>query len=145
SRLNEVKALDVVSQSGMQSYRGSNVPADSIARAFSAGTVVLGNISPDGDKVRIRVRLIDGASGDQASDVTFEQSKANIVGAQDSLGAKVAELLQKRVGSEVAVREARSGTTNATAWTLFQRGVRIRKDGDAAIAKSDATSAAKFF
>ena len=145
ARLSEVNALNVVSQSGMQPYRGSSVPPDSIARAFSAGTVVLGNISPDGDKVRIRVRLIDGASGDQASDVTFEQSKANIVGAQDSLAAKVAELLQKRVGSEVAVREARSGTTNATAWTLFQRGVRIRKDADAAIAKSDATSAAKFF
>ena len=145
SRLSEVNALDVVSQSGMQPYRGSSVPPDSIARAFSAGTVVLGNLSPDGDKVRIRVRLIDGASGDQASDVTFEQAKANIVGAQDSLAAKVAELLQKRVGSEVAVREARSGTSNATAWTLFQRGVRLRKDADAAIAKSDAASSAKFY
>jgi len=145
SRLSEVNALNVVSQSGMQPYRGVTVTPDSIARAFSAGTVVLGNISPDGDKVRIRVRLIDGASGDQASDVTFEQLKANIVGAQDSLAEKVAALLRSRVGSEVAVREARSGTANVAAWTLFQRGVRMRKDADAASAKSDATSAGKFY
>ncbi|HZJ01207.1 MAG TPA: protein kinase, partial [Gemmatimonadaceae bacterium] len=41
ARLSEVNALNVVSQSGMQPYRGSSVPPDSIARAFSAGTVVL--------------------------------------------------------------------------------------------------------
>jgi len=145
SRLNEVNALDVVSQSGMQAYRGSSVAPDSIARAFSAGTVVLGNLSPDGDKVRIRVRLIDGASGDQDRDVVFEQARANIVGAQDSLAEKVAAMLRSRVGSEVAIRQARAGTSNAAAWTLYQRAIRMRKDADAAIGKSDPAGASKAF
>jgi len=145
SRLSEVNALDVVSQSGMQPYRGTSVAPDSVARAFSAGTVVLGNLSPDGDKVRIRVRLIDGNSGDQTNDVTFEQARASIVSAQDSVAAKVAEMLRSRVGTEVAVREARAGTSNAAAWTLFQRAVRMRKDADAAAAKADAATAGKNF
>jgi serine/threonine-protein kinase len=145
-RLAEVNALDVVSQSGMQPYRGSSASPDSIARAFSAGTIVLGNLSPDGDKVRIRVRLVDGNSGDRIGDeVTFEQARASIAGAQDSLAVKVANLLRERVGTELALKSSRSGTSNAAAWTLYQRAVRTRKDADAAAAKADAAAAAKYF
>jgi serine/threonine-protein kinase len=145
SRLGEVSALDVVSQNGVAPYRGTSVPADSIARAFSAGTVVRGTVEPDGNKVRIRVRLIDGNTGDQTNDVSFEQASANIVGAQDSLASKVADMLRERIGSEVAIRQSRSGTANAGAWTLYQRAQRLRKDADAFVAKADATSAEKTY
>ena len=145
ARLTEVNALNVVSQSGMQTYRGTSVAPDSVARAFAAGTVVLGNLSPDGDKVRIRVRLIDGNSGDQTNDVQFEQARATIVSAQDSVAEKVAEMLRARIGSEIAVRQARAGTTNASAWTLFQRAMRTKKDAEAAAAKSDESAATRAF
>jgi serine/threonine-protein kinase len=145
SRLNEVRALKVVSQGGVAPYRGTNVPADSIARALSAGTIVRGTVEPAGDKFQIRVRLIDGNSGDQVAEQSFEQASGNVVGAQDSLAARVAEMLRQRIGSEVAIREARAGTANAAAWTLFQRAQRMRKDADALVGKADAAGAEKNF
>jgi hypothetical protein len=106
---------------------------------------VLGNLSPDGDKVRIRVRLIDGNSGDQIEDVTFDQARSSIVGAQDSVADKVASLLQKRIGSAVELRSARAGTSNAAAWTLYQRAARSQKDAEAAAARDDAATATRAF
>jgi serine/threonine-protein kinase len=144
-RLDLVSALSVVSQSGMQAYRGKNVSADSVARAFNAGTVVLGNVSQDGDKVRIRVRLIDGNSGDEINDVTFDQARSSIVSAQDSVAEKVASLLQKHIGAAVELKSARAGTSNAAAWTMYQRAARAQKEAEAAAAKDDAAAAARAF
>ncbi|HEX6573564.1 MAG TPA: serine/threonine-protein kinase [Gemmatimonadaceae bacterium] len=145
SRLNEVNALKVVSQSGMQPYRDKTISPDSIAQVFSAGTVVTGNISTEGENVRIRVRLVNGNSGDEIDKASFDQPKSAIVGAEENIAAKVAELLQKVVGTAVQLRSARAGTSNAVAWTLYQRAMRSKKDGDALIAKSDAAGASKAY
>ena len=140
-----MRALKVISQGGVAPYRGTNVSADSIARALSAGTIVRGTVEPDGDKFQIRVRLIDGNSGDQVAEQSFEQSSGNVVVAQDSVAVKVAEMLRQRIGSEVAIREARAGTTNAAAWTLFQRAQRLRKDADIAVSAANPAGAEKNF
>jgi eukaryotic-like serine/threonine-protein kinase len=145
SRLQEVQALNVVSSNGVAPFRESNAAADSIARALGAATIVRGTIEPQGDKLKIRVRLIDGASGDQKFDESFEQASANIVQAQDSVATRVAEMLRNYIGSQVALKEARSGTTNAEAWTLYQRAQRTRKDADAMLANADSANAAKLF
>ena len=145
ARLAEVKALDVVSQGGVAPYRGTTVPVDSIARALAAGTIVRGTVEPAGENYRIRVLLINGNNGDPIDDVSFEQSASNVIGAQDTVAAKVAEMLREHIGTAVAVRQARSGTSNSEAWTLFQRAQRVRKDADALLAKADASGAAKSF
>ncbi len=145
SRLAEVKALDVVSRDGVAPYRTTNVTADSVARALSAGTIVFGTVQPNGDKFSILVRLIDGTTGSKTVEQTFEQPSANIVLAQDSLAKMVAEMLRKRIGGELALREARAGTSSAVAWTLFQRAQRLRKDADELTGKSDIAGAEKIF
>jgi len=144
-RLGEVSALNVVSQGGVAPYRGTNTPADSIARALSAGTIVRGTVEPDGDKFQVRVLLIDGNSGDKVGEESFEQPSGNILAAQDSVAAKVSIMLRKRIGSEVAVKEARSRTGNAAAWTLFQRAQRARKDADQQLSHADTAGAEKNF
>ena len=60
TRLRAVSGLDVVSTNGAAIFRDSSAPPDSIARALSAGTLVVGSIEPDKDKLRVSVRLKDG-------------------------------------------------------------------------------------
>ena len=144
-RLSEVNALSVVSKSGVSPFRAANIPADSIARALSAGTIVRGTVEPVGDKFLVRVRLIDGTTGELAGDETFEQPQANVVAAPDRLAAKVADMLRKRVGFEVALRDARAGTSNAGAWTVFQRAERLQKDADAQASHNDIAGAERNF
>lgn len=144
-RLSEVNALKVVSRGGVYPYRGTNVTADSMARALSAGTIVRGTVEPDGSNFKVRVRLINGNTGESMGDESFDQPQANPIAAQDSLAAKVAAMLQKNVGAEVALRDARSGTDNAAAWTLFQRALRVRKDADAQAGRNEMPAAERSF
>ncbi|MEO8193905.1 MAG: protein kinase [Gemmatimonadales bacterium] len=145
SRLDEVKALDVVSPGGVAQFRGKDVSVDSIISALKVGTLVRGTVEPNGDKIRIRVRLVDGNTGEITRSEDFEQSKATIVGAQDSLAQRVAAMLQKQMGSAVEIRRERAGTSNAMAWTLVQRAQKLRKDGDEQAAHANTASAERSF
>jgi len=131
ARLATVQGLDVVSTNGTAPFRSSAVPPDSIARALSAGTLVVGSVESDGDKVRVNVRMKDG-TGTDFERTSFERPKGNTLALRDSLATRVAEFLRKRLGSEVLLREQREGTTNADAWAFLQRAEqRFRAEQDA--------------
>ena len=145
SRLDEVNALDVVSTGGVTPFRGKDIPNDSVARALQVGTILRGTVEPNGDNVRIKVRLINANTGDETASETFDQPKATVLTAQDSVATRVAEMLRKRVGGEVAIRRERAGTTNIAAWTFAQRAKTFRNDAVALIARGDAAAAARNF
>jgi hypothetical protein len=44
-RLNQVRALDVVSRNGVAAFRGSDLPPDSIGRALAAGSLIEGSVA----------------------------------------------------------------------------------------------------
>jgi serine/threonine-protein kinase len=135
SQLSTVEGLDVVSSSGVTPYRATDVAVDSIARALKVGTVVRGEVEPRGDKVAVSVRLAD-ASGVDFERKSFEVPAQNLLAARDSLAATVGELLRKRVGEEVRMRELRAGTSNGDAWALVQRAEAAKKAADKAFAES---------
>ena len=111
-------------------------PPDSIARALSAGTLVVGSIEPDKDKLRVNVRLKDG-TGTDFERASFEEPRGNALALRDSLAQRVAEFLRRRLGHEVLLREQREGTTSADAWALLQQASQHQRGEDAAIKASD--------
>ncbi len=136
SRLSAVSGLDVVSANGAALFRDSSAPPDSIARALSAGTLVVGSIEPDKDKLRVNVRLKDG-TGTDFERASFEEPRGNTLALRDSLARRVAEFLRKRLGREVLLREQREGTTSADAWALLQQASQHERGEDAAMKASD--------
>ncbi|MFI5242979.1 MAG: hypothetical protein ACHQRL_08215, partial [Gemmatimonadales bacterium] len=120
AKLSAVPGLDVVSSNGAALYRAGGVAPDSIARALSAGTLVVGSVEPDGNKLRVSVRLKD-ATGTDFERTSFEQPRGSTLALRDSLASRVAIFLRKRLGTEVLLREQREGTTNADAWALLQQ------------------------
>ena len=143
AELAQVDALDVVSRNAVLPYRATDVPADSIGRALKVGTLVRGSVESTRDGgVQVVVRLVDAASGEGIGRAaTFRQSGENVLALRDSLAATVAEFLRARIGVEVRMRESRSGTTVAAAWTLVQRAERARKDAEMALAADHPDSA----
>ena len=111
-------------------FRTNDPGPDSIARTLKAGTIVRGSVEETGDKLRATVRLIDGNSGTDVDRKSFEHGKANALLARDSIVQDVAELLRKHIGGEIKVRGARAGTSNVQAWTLLQRALKLRADGE---------------
>ncbi len=130
--LKEVPNLQVVSSGGVEPYRGKDVPRDSIARSLGAGTLVLGELETNADRLRVTLRLVDGNSGAEFQRASFEQPARNLIAVGDSLAVQAARLVRARLGQEIELRELRSGTRDPDAWSLVQRAELLQKEGDAA-------------
>ena len=140
-QLSEVQTLDVISPNGVAPYRGDSIPRDSVARALQVGTLVQGGVEKNGGRIRVTVRLVDGASGVDYKRASFEQPAGNILSIQDSLVQRVASLIRQRLGEEIKVREQRESTASPQAWTLVQQAEQARKQAEALVANEDTSGA----
>ena len=143
--LARVQPLTVISRNGVSPYRGQTVQPDSIARALAVGTVVTGSVEQTGDRFRVTVRLVDGASGADFKRAGFDQRAGDVLIIRDSLAGRVADFLRERLGEEVRLRAGRLGTSSAEAWSLRERAERSRKDAEAALLHGDAAVARAAF
>jgi serine/threonine-protein kinase len=117
----EVRSLDVVSRNGVAPYRGTDVTPDSVARALKVGSLIRGSVEPDGDDLRITVRLVDGLSGADIERRVLGIPSGQFLAARDSLTGNVGRILRRRLGEEVRLRERREGTESDEAWSQVQR------------------------
>jgi len=129
-QLGQVSALDVISTGGMSQFRGKDVSRDSIANALEAGTLVDGSVTPQGDSVRVDMRLIEGNSGSQFDQASVVESLKNPLTLQTKLAERLSLMLRGFLRDEIRVRNLRAGTENPAAWTLVQRAEKLRKDAD---------------
>ena len=137
--LGQVSALKVVSSGGVGAWRDAAIPRDSVGRALQAGTLVQGTVEPVGEKLRVQLRLVDGNSGVDLSGqrASFDMPAGDLLAVRDSLAGEVAQLIRKRLGEEIRVREQREGTRNVAAWSLVQRAQGLRKQGETAAKAGD--------
>jgi serine/threonine-protein kinase len=141
--LHEVRALDVVSRSGVAPFRGREIQRDSVARALEAGTIVEGDVEPTGHRIRVTVRLVDGESDAEIRRRSFELRAGDQLAMRDSLAEQAAVFLRERLGEEIRLREQRAGTASVDAWTLVQRAERARKDAQRAFRGDDRAAAVR--
>jgi len=137
AELSRIQPLVVTSRNGVAQFRQDSIAPDSIARALDAGTLVQGAVNDVGGRVRVSVRLIDGASGADYKRASFEQPVGDLLLARDSLAGRVADFLRQRLGEEVKLRAERLGTSNAAAWSLLQQAERARKDAESLHGRDD--------
>lgn len=136
--LRGVPGLTVISPGGVEPYRGQNVAADSIARALGTGTILRGTLRDAGDRLRVGLQLIDGASGDPVGRATqLERPRGEVIALQQELAEEAANFLRQRIGEEIALRQGRAGTQDDEAWELLQRADEIVAGAAPLIAMSD--------
>jgi len=144
-QLSESQGLNVLTTSASARFRDTNVPFDSIARALGAGTIVDGSVEGRGENVRVNVTLADGASGAELNRETLERPTQDLFALQEELAQEVSVLLRSWLGQEIEVRQLRRGTDDVTAWALYQRGERRRREGEGAMRGGDRDGAARDF
>ena len=128
-QLGAVEGLRVRSLNAVAPFRASSADRDSIARVLSTGTVVVGSVEPaGGGALRVSTRLVDGNSGVDLERSSFQMPGTDLLAARDSVVGTVAGFLRQRIGAEVRVRELQAGTRSTEAWTLLQRGTRLRTE-----------------
>jgi TolB-like protein len=118
--LSAVKGLKVISRNGVAPYKGKDVATDSLQRAFKVGTLVTGKIEQAGDRLRVRVSLIDALTKNELASKTLEKPRANVFDLQDALAKEVSQVLRTFLGNEIETLVNRPGTSNAQAWEALQ-------------------------
>jgi len=136
-QLGQVDALRVISSSGVAAYRERSVPLDSIARTLGVGTIVTGSVGRSADRLRVSVRLIDAASGNQLRSQTLERPWGDLFVLRDAAAQQVSRFLREELGQEVQLRQRRAATESVAAWELVQRAQRQWDDARALSASGD--------
>jgi len=134
-RLAGLPTLDVTSKNGAAQYRDVNVARDSIARALKVGNLIEGSVEEIGDRLRVTVRLVDGASGADVERQSFQWPKGDVLRVRDSVAGQVAGFLRRRLGDEIRLREERAGTKSVDAWVLVQQAEKAARDAQALAGK----------
>ena len=143
--LEQVSALRVVSRNGVSKYRDENIPKDSVARALSAGTLVVGSIEPDSkNRVRISTRLVDGNGTDLGRKTSVTVARDSLFSASDVVAGDVSRSLRLLLGTEIQLKESQAGTKSMPAWTQLNKAEKARKDADSLFFIDPARSAALF-
>ncbi len=138
--LSQVEGIEVVSRNGVKPYRDSPATLDSIVRALRIGSLVEGSLTRSGDRLRLTVQLIDGATGLHLESRVFVHRMGELFALQDSLAEQVARVLRTRLGREIRRTALRSRTNSVAAWTLMQRAGEVEEDFDALIATDSAAA-----
>ncbi|HST61043.1 MAG TPA: hypothetical protein VLK84_20230 [Longimicrobium sp.] len=114
--LSQVGALDVISRNGVKPYRDDPVLFDSMVADLRVGSVVEGSVQRSGDSVRVTVQLIDANTNSHLESHTVAAPLAGVFALEDTLAARVSELLRRRLGHEIQLRQTRAETGSEEAW-----------------------------
>lgn len=139
--LSTARALTVISPNGVAAFRNPALTRDSIATALSVGTMVAGDIEPDGNgQVTISARIYDRSGTRLGQNIGIRVARDSLVVAEEEVTRRVSNELRGVLGAEIETSETRAGTRNSTAWMLFNRAERTRRDA-AALGPAKADSA----
>ncbi len=129
-QLSQVDVLDVVSELGTRAFADSDLIADSVARALGAGSLVTGTVESLGDRVRLRVQLVDGRTGESLMSSEFTEPRDSVLVLRDELVAEAVRQLRRRLGEEVELERVRGSTPHATAWEVYHQAEGIVQRAD---------------
>jgi serine/threonine protein kinase len=123
-------SITLIPRSGSERFRGSDADAPTIAGALRAGYLIRGELEPEGDRVRIGLRLLH-STGVTVERASFAVARDSLLLLQDSLAATAATLLGRAMNTDIQAQLQRSSTTNDAAWLAVQQGAQLQRDAEA--------------
>lgn len=141
SRLARNPLLKVAAEASSKSFRDSEATAHDIASQLKVAYLLEGNVAREGERVKIRVDLIDGDDGTVIVPLDYDQSIDSIFEIQDAIAAKVVSELAAQLDGSDATKDI-GGTDSVAAYEAYLRGRELYDRGtDEA---SDREALAKF-
>lgn len=119
--LDDISVLDVVSHRGVMPYRGRVPPLDSVARAHRTGNLVAGAVDEEGDRLIVRLELVDGESSSRLWDGRFVGGRDSVLALQEQVMEAAVRELRRELGEQVERTASRAAANDDEAWELFHR------------------------
>jgi TolB-like protein/Tfp pilus assembly protein PilF/DNA-binding winged helix-turn-helix (wHTH) protein len=121
-RLAGVRTLRVISRTSSMHYQGSSKPVPEIAQALNVDVIVAGSVLRSGNRVRISVELVQGATDTHIWTGSFEGNLNEVMALQDSAAVDIANEIRALLTPPGPGRLARAGVYNADAYRAYATG-----------------------
>ncbi|MFY9610946.1 MAG: protein kinase [Blastocatellia bacterium] len=122
TRLSNIKQIIVRPISAVRNYGELDQDAMAAGREQRVDAVLDGNIQKSGEQVRVTVRLVNVADGQQLWADKFDEKMTNIFAVQDSISRKVTDALAVKLSGEERELLTKRYTDNAEAYQLYLKG-----------------------
>src|SRR5205085_5165485 len=106
-----------------QSYKSVPRNLPEIARQLGVSTILEGSVQKFGDKVRVNVQLIKGASDAHLWAETFDRKVTDIFAVESEVAKTIADRLQAKLTGEEEQIISATPTENTDAYDAYLRGL----------------------
>lgn len=121
--LSQVGDLRVISRTSVEQYRDTDKPARTIANELGVSALLEGSVQRSNNKVRIEVRLVDGASETQVWAESFDRDLQDVFAIQHEIAYRVANELHAKLTAKESSDLSKTDTKNSEAYDLYLKGV----------------------
>lgn len=122
TRLSNIRQLVIRPTSAVLKYSGPVADAGVPGRELRVDAILDGKVQKSGDHVRVTVQLIRVADGRPLWAETFDENFTGIFAVEDSVSAKVAQVLAVRLAGPEKQQLARHYTENVEAYRNYLQG-----------------------
>ncbi|PWT94467.1 MAG: hypothetical protein C5B55_02700 [Blastocatellia bacterium] len=121
-RLGRVGQLVVRPTSAVVRYVDSSEDRMNAGKALGVDAVLDGSLQRDGGRVRVQLRLLSVATGDQLWARAFDESDTDIFKLEDSISQQLGSALSTNLSPTERVALSKRETTNPEAYALYIKG-----------------------
>ena len=121
NRLAQISALNVIARTSVMRFAKTTKPVPEIARELNVMTVMEGSVRFAGERVRVTMQLIDGATDMHLWSETYERPLGDIFAIESDIAMNVANALQATLSPIEQERITEAPTKSPEAYALFLR------------------------
>ena len=121
-RLSQIPKLKVMARSTVFRYKGRDTDPQKIGRDLKVRAVLTGRVTVRGEKLTIRMELMDVADGSELWGQEYDGKLANIHSLQGDMAREITAKLRLRLTGIDEERLTRHFTENAEAYQLYLKG-----------------------
>jgi TolB-like protein/Tfp pilus assembly protein PilF len=126
--LTPLPSLRVAARTSSFAFRAREDDVRELARALGVATLLEGSVRKDGNRLRISARLIDGRTGHQLWNESYNGTLDDVFAVQDSISRAIVDVLRVRLVDEDVLVEA--PTDNQLAYEEYLRGRDLIRNGN---------------
>lgn len=125
SRLARVRGLDVKGRTSVLRYAVGTTPPETIARELGVAAVLEGSVRYAAERVRVSVRLVDGARGTEIWSETYDAALGDVFAIQADIAERIAAELAAELTPAERSSIAAAPTTSLAAYALYLQAIAL--------------------
>lgn len=125
NQLSRIRGLNIIARTSVLRYAGATKPVDAIARELGVMTVLEGSVRHAGDRVRITVRLADGATGAELWTQTYDEALRDVFDIQGDIANRIAIALKAEITAAERSSLTAARTESLAAYALYLQALAL--------------------